>query len=110
MQQRYYDPQVGRFLSIDAISASQSTGANFNRYWYADNRPYNVVDRDGRSSICTEVSPCGSGTFGGKLKNFTRSPGPFDCRNCDTAPSSSSTSTPPASTRAASNRFAGITE
>lgn len=50
MQQRYYDPALGRFLSVDPVSASSSTGANFNRYWYADNNPYRYVDPDGRRS------------------------------------------------------------
>lgn len=47
MQQRYYDPQIGRFLSVDPVSASD-TGSNFNRYRYAANNPYRFVDPDGR--------------------------------------------------------------
>jgi len=35
MQQRYYDPGVGRFLSVDPVTASSVNGGNFNRYWYA---------------------------------------------------------------------------
>src|SRR3546814_8748257 len=34
MQQRYYDPEIGRFLSVDPVTVDGSTGANFNRYWY----------------------------------------------------------------------------
>lgn len=49
MQQRYYDPAIGRFLSVDPVAANSSTGANFNRYWYADNNPYKFVDPDGRA-------------------------------------------------------------
>jgi RHS repeat-associated protein len=51
MQQRYYDPQVGRFLSVDPVTANSGTGANFNRYWYADNNPYKFTDIDGRDAI-----------------------------------------------------------
>ncbi len=47
MQQRYYDQSVGRFLSVDPVVASSSTGANFNRYKYAANNPYRFVDPDG---------------------------------------------------------------
>ena len=60
MQQRYYDPIAGRFLSTDPILANPSTGANFNRYAYANNNPYRFVDPDGRcpkqvgSHICIE--------------------------------------------------------
>lgn len=48
MQQRYYDPQIGRFLSVDPVSADSATGSNFQRYWYANNNPYLFTDSDGR--------------------------------------------------------------
>jgi RHS repeat-associated protein len=48
MQQRYYDPSVGRFLSVDPVTADSGTGGNFNRYWYARNNPYSYTDPDGR--------------------------------------------------------------
>jgi len=48
MQQRYYDPAIGRFLSVDPVTANSGTGANFNRYWYANNNPYRFTDPDGR--------------------------------------------------------------
>jgi RHS repeat-associated protein len=48
MQQRYYDPQVGRFLSVDPIAPDGSTGAKFNRYAYALNNPLRFTDPDGR--------------------------------------------------------------
>ncbi len=50
MQQRYYDPLLGRFLSVDPVTAG-SSGANFNRYWYANNNPYAHVDPDGRNAV-----------------------------------------------------------
>ena len=48
MQQRYYDPVVGRFLSVDPVSANAGNGAMFNRYSYALNNPYGFKDPDGR--------------------------------------------------------------
>ena len=51
MQQRYYDPLSGRFLSIDPVVADPKTGGNFNRYWYANNNPYRYTDPDGRQSV-----------------------------------------------------------
>ena len=48
MQQRYYDPQIGRFLSVDPVTADGSTGSNFSRYWYANDNPYKYTDPDGR--------------------------------------------------------------
>jgi hypothetical protein len=51
MQQRYYDPQIGRFLSNDPVSANATTGGNFNRYNYANNNPYRFTDPDGRHAL-----------------------------------------------------------
>jgi len=50
MQQRYYDPLLGRFLSVDPVTAG-SSGANFNRYWYGNNNPYAFADPDGRNAV-----------------------------------------------------------
>lgn len=49
MQQRYYDPTLGRFLGADPVAANAAQG-NFNRYWYANNNPYRYIDPDGRES------------------------------------------------------------
>jgi uncharacterized protein RhaS with RHS repeats len=51
MQQRYYDPGIGRFLSTDPVTANSGTGSNFNRYWYASNNPFRFTDPDGRQSV-----------------------------------------------------------
>jgi RHS repeat-associated protein len=50
MQQRYYDPTIGRFLSTDPDPVNTATAWNFNRYAYANNNPYTFVDPDGRAS------------------------------------------------------------
>jgi hypothetical protein len=47
MQQRYYDPRVARFWSVDPVTVS-SAGGNFNRYWYGSDNPYRFTDPDGR--------------------------------------------------------------
>ena len=51
MQQRYYDPEVGQFLSVDPVGVDLATGANFNRYWYGNDNPYRYVDPDGRVPV-----------------------------------------------------------
>jgi uncharacterized protein RhaS with RHS repeats len=58
MQQRYYDPGIGRFLSVDPVTANGNTGKNFNRYWYADNNPFKFTDPDGRCPIAKDGVPC----------------------------------------------------
>lgn len=42
MQQRYYDPQIGRFLTVDPAASE------FNRYSYASNNSLRFIDPDGR--------------------------------------------------------------
>jgi uncharacterized protein RhaS with RHS repeats len=51
MQQRYYDPVAGRFLSVDPVTTDTNSGKSFNRYAYAENNPYGHVDPDGRNAI-----------------------------------------------------------
>ncbi|WP_369975826.1 RHS repeat-associated core domain-containing protein [Xanthomonas bundabergensis] len=58
MQQRYYDPLVGRFLSADPVSASPKAGSNMNRYWYSNNNPYRFNDPDGRYVCSGSDSDC----------------------------------------------------
>lgn len=54
MQQRYYDPQIGRMLSVDPVTAYGSGDMrHFNVYAYAYNNPYKFTDPDGR---CPEDS------------------------------------------------------
>lgn len=49
-QQRYYDDDIGWFLSVDPVTAYENPVGAFNRYWYANNNPYKFTDPDGRTS------------------------------------------------------------
>ncbi len=51
MQQRYYDPVAGRFLSIDPVLTDMNTAATFNRYSYVNNNAYKYIDPDGRDIL-----------------------------------------------------------
>ncbi len=55
MQQRYYDPLIPRFLSVDPITAYSNPVGAFNRYSYADNNPYSFVDPDGRAKAAVWI-------------------------------------------------------
>jgi RHS repeat-associated protein len=59
MQQRYYDPQSGRFLSVDPALSE------FSRYSYASNNPYRFTDPDGRVAIGNGSAKNRSGRNGG---------------------------------------------
>jgi RHS repeat-associated protein len=50
MQARYYDPVIGRFLSIDPAPFTPARPDMFNRYAYAVNDPVNMWDPDGLKS------------------------------------------------------------
>lgn len=59
MQQRYYDPVIGRFYSNDPVGFNTDNLMMFNRYAYANNNPYKYVDPDGRTSWPTEKNSTG---------------------------------------------------
>ena len=48
LNQRYYDPQIRRFMGMDPVGFTPSNPASFNRYTYANNNPYKFIDPDGR--------------------------------------------------------------
>ncbi len=68
MQQRYYDPQCGCFLSVDPVTAYEKPMTNFNRYAYANNNPYKFTDPDGRQSCL------GAYCSGGAVSDQTPNP------------------------------------
>ncbi len=51
MQQRYMDPQLGVFLSVDPVTAYEQPVGQFNRYRYANGNPYKFTDPDGRVPV-----------------------------------------------------------
>lgn len=52
MQERYYDSELGVFLSVDPVAAHGSGDyRHFNRYAYAFNNPYRFTDPDGRAPV-----------------------------------------------------------
>jgi hypothetical protein len=70
MQQRYYDPIAGRFLSVDPVTTDAKTGGHFNRYVYANDNPYGFVDPDGRAP-CTSTDSNGCVHVGTPQKTGT---------------------------------------
>lgn len=57
MRARYYDPELGRFLSEDPIGIS----GGLNLYAYAGNDPVNVADPSGMAAT-THIIVWGTGT------------------------------------------------
>jgi len=74
MQARYYDPVIGRFLSIDPVGFSPTRPSMFNRYAYASNDPVNAIDRDGRDPLFVLKTLCSAVTctVGVNVDNYLR--------------------------------------
>ena len=51
MGARWYDPVVGRFLSVDPVAFSDADPLTFNRYAYANDNPYRYIDPSGGSVL-----------------------------------------------------------
>lgn len=52
MQARYYDPAIGRFLSVDPKAPTAGNQFDFNRFAYVNDNPIRNVDPDG--TTCTK--------------------------------------------------------
>ena len=44
---RNFDPELGRFVSVDPVAFTEANTMSFNRYLYVNNNPYKYVDPDG---------------------------------------------------------------
>lgn len=94
MQQRYYDPAIGRFLSVDPVGPLSDPLQHFGRYHYAANNPYRFIDPDGTclgsritnsdgtckstgefTTQATSVRGAGGGGSGGSSPSSPASPG-----------------------------------
>ncbi|WMS86699.1 RHS repeat domain-containing protein [Pleionea litopenaei] len=53
MQARWYDPEVGRFNSLDPIKYRDIQ--TFSRFIYASNNPFKYIDPDGRDYIAVNM-------------------------------------------------------
>ncbi|MEE9336258.1 MAG: polymorphic toxin-type HINT domain-containing protein [Granulosicoccaceae bacterium] len=67
MQARFYDPAIGRFLSIDPVRYTERNPMSYNRYAYANSNPLGFVDPNGESplEVFTEILPSAGRSFGG---------------------------------------------
>ncbi|QRY80304.1 RHS domain-containing protein [Pseudomonas sp. PDNC002] len=51
MGARYYDPVIGRFLSVDPVGAKSDAPDSLSRYAYSSNNPFRYIDPDGREIV-----------------------------------------------------------
>ena len=65
MQQRYYEPVAGRFLSVDPVTTDASSGSHFNRYAYVNNNPYRYTDPTGElPEVVEKLNEMVTGPYG----------------------------------------------
>lgn len=57
MKARYYDHNIGRFLSNDPVSFYSARPISFNRYAYSGNNPYRYVDPNGKDFLQAYKNP-----------------------------------------------------
>ena len=50
---RYYDPQIGKFITRDIIKGRKSNSQTLNLYTYCLNNPIKYIDPTGLDSMCT---------------------------------------------------------
>jgi RHS repeat-associated protein len=50
---RYYDPQIGQFISPDTIVPDEKSFLSYNRYLYANGNPLKYNDPSGHQASCT---------------------------------------------------------
>ena len=65
LQQRYYDPAIARFLSVDPVGPLADPTNHFGRYHYGLNNPYRFTDPDGRCAPGTRIETARCDGFNG---------------------------------------------
>ena len=63
-QARWYDAEVGRFLSVDPVGYQAGGSQHFERYSYSINNPVRYLDPNGQDSISMNVQFNAPGIFG----------------------------------------------
>jgi len=58
---RYYNPAIGRFMSVDPAGGDLTDPQSWNRYAYVQNNPYKYVDPDGEFAIFAAAAIAGIG-------------------------------------------------
>lgn len=116
MQQRYMDPALGVFLSIDPVSAHGAPSVLFNRYRYANGNPYRFYDPDGRCTGSRLANGDGTCLSSGEFTTRNASATSLDSRSVDKVFSHTSVTTMggesvptefPKETRSSLKRFLG---
>ena len=65
LRARYYNPQIGRFTSLDIEEGEISNPLDMNRYVYCRNNPIKYVDPSGKVAVAIAASIVGTGMVDG---------------------------------------------
>jgi len=66
---RFYDPEIGRFITKDVMPGSLIDPQSLNRYVYCRNNPLKYTDPDGRIFIAPWLANAAAGAFIGAVTN-----------------------------------------
>ncbi len=77
LRARYYDPSLGRFLSIDPVSGAQEIPHTYNPYAFVSNDPINLTDPSGLCPLCV-VPPIVAGLYHMFSPSPANAPAPGD--------------------------------
>jgi RHS repeat-associated protein len=91
MNGRVYDPNVGRFLSVDPLIGSVADSQSVNPYTYVGNRPLSAIDPTGYDDLATVTVTGSSGSDSGLVPGLENLLGNawdaiFNGRNCPCNP------------------------
>jgi len=72
LRARYYDPNIGRFITQDSYTGTLTNPLSQNLYIYCGNNPVAYVDPSGHITICpTAAWDAATGTFAGAAEGAT---------------------------------------
>lgn len=70
LRSRYYDPEIGRFISKDIFPGFAQKPVSLNRYSYVYNNPINFDDPSGNWVVVDDVIVSGVGALGGLVSQY----------------------------------------
>jgi RHS repeat-associated protein len=73
---RWYEPEIGRFWSVDPVEFDEGNIFSFNRYVYANANPYRYVDPDGNLPLLVPLIFLGKEIAGEVFTHYTGLPAP----------------------------------
>lgn len=69
LRARYYDPEIGRFISRDWFAGFERRTTSINRYSYAENNPIKYIDPRGEYALWDDAAAIALGATKGAISD-----------------------------------------